>query len=161
MFLGYAFPGSCGSCTKLELMRLHPHAPTAENYTFRLQTQPLLQSRLARQPDFSTCSQYPMPWQPTGAAQRPHHLPGSSGKSGGFCDIAICRHFTLRNLADRVANDAQHTALHQAGPVPCEGFAQPLLQRVLRIMPQVAPRRGGVRLRIVDITLARRRIARR
>src|ERR1039457_2412325 len=45
--------------------------------------------------------------------------------------------------------------------IPRQRTTQPLLQRVLRIVTEIAPRRGRVGLRVAYIPLARRSIVRR
>jgi hypothetical protein len=51
------FPG------KLQFMRFHINAATAETHSFRLQSQALLDCRISGELDLSACAQYPLPGQ--------------------------------------------------------------------------------------------------
>ena len=99
---------------ELVLMFLHPYPPSSKRHAFGLQAQALLQSGFARQPDLAASSEYAMPRQTACCPQRPHHLPRAAGESSRLRDIAIGCHFAFRNLANGVANDAQHAARYQA-----------------------------------------------
>ncbi len=126
------------------LMLFHPHFASSERYAFGLEAQPLLQAVLAWQHDFSAGPHHPMPGQATRPAQRPHHLSSAPWKTGGTRNIPISGNLAFRNGANGVADDAEQVGLLRA--VPGQRAAQALLERELRVVTQIAPRRRRIGL---------------
>jgi len=126
------------------LMLFHPDSAPTERYAFGLEAQPLLEAVLTGQHDFSAGAHHAMPGQTTRSAQRPHYLPGAPWKTGGTRNIPIRGNLAFRNSANGVADDAKQAGLLRT--VPGQRAAQALLERKLRVVTQIAPRRRGIGL---------------
>src|ERR1700730_2450250 len=87
-------------------------------------------------------------------AQRPNHLPRPSRKARRSSYIAVGGDFAFRNPVDGLADDLQHV-WNLLSAVPSQCPPQPLLERILRIMAQVASRGSGVGLGVSHVAFAR------
>jgi hypothetical protein len=129
-----------------------------EDDAFSLETQSLFQAVFARERDLSLRAYNTMPRQPAGTSQCPNHLTGAAGKARRARDLAVGRYFTSGDFANSVADDFKHDALLCAIPGQCP--AQPVFERILRIVAQIATRRGSVGLGIANVASPWRTVAR-
>ncbi len=80
--------------------QIHPPAPKRD--AFHLKPQPLLERLLAGYADGSASADDTVPRQAAECAQRPDYLSRRAWKPRGRSDLAISRHFSARDLPNRV-----------------------------------------------------------
>ena len=89
-------------------MRLHPHASTVKDHTFRFQAKSLFERRFPAQEDFAFCAHYAMPRQAARILQCPHNLARRTGEAGRARDITVGGDFAFWDAANGIADDVKH-----------------------------------------------------
>ena len=83
-------------------MTVQIHAAAAKGDALHFQQKPLLEGMLAGHADGAASAYHAVPRQSFERAEGANHLSRGPWESGGGGDLAVCGHFTSRDLSDGV-----------------------------------------------------------